>query len=135
MPASMDGPTQDSPNQPEGEVPRTFWTPVQDAVAEGGKPWRRYAKWIGTGLVALIVISWAVQFIAGTTRAPATKALNLPPVGSIWFVSSFDEGTFVIQGEPFTTGFSDTASRAGRFSYQITDIDGNILASGSIVAH
>jgi hypothetical protein len=90
------------------------------------------------GIVVLLVIVGAAYFsiaggLSGTSSPTFTP--NVPPVGAIWFGSSFDTGTFALTDTTTTTHVGAPIALVGHLPRSIASGDANVRAwfNGSVV--
>lgn len=80
------------------------------------------------GILIVGVLIWGLnQF--GTLRGasvPGVNSANTPPVGVIWFGSSFDPGTFEIRGKSSTAAVGTPFAMVGHLTRSINSGDANL---------
>lgn len=81
------------------------------------------------GIVLLLLVVGGAYFaIAGGLpgMSSSTSTPNVPPVGAIWFGSSFDTGTFELTGTTSTTHVGAPVALVGHLPRNISSGDANI---------
>ena len=64
----------------------------------------RALRWAVFIVVALIVIGGISELMAPKSTGPSVSSADVPPVGDIWFGSSFDPNTLALSGKEDSVG-------------------------------
>ncbi len=92
------------------------------------------------GIVAVVIV--AAGLMLANAGMPATSASEVPagvatpPVGSIWFGSSFDAQTFELSGRSDHAAIGTTVASVARLAHPMTDGEASIVVmlNGTILA-
>jgi hypothetical protein len=107
---------------------------AQPAPAQG------HRRLILTGLLFVLVVLIAFAVVESGALSPAGTAGNVPPVGSIWFGSSFDPSTFAMSGVTTTTPPGSTVALVAQLPRSISSgqatmrvsLEGNVILNQTL---
>lgn len=132
-----------------------FWKAAESGASQTAPPAQQAAPtskrsspvpFILGGLIVLAILAGVYSYLSGTADQIATDvgneldngaAANIPPVGEVWFGSSFDADTFEIRGRTDSVGINEPFSLVAQLprSMRADELGMRVSLDGELVTN